>query len=195
MRCAHPAGAAEATPGISRRCAAHILRGRLKPHPESTTAGGASRGRRTGSERPWPEGASGGRRACRPRPRCRAPRSGRPSGRARSILPRSGERIPLVTTPTWGRPTWTQSPWPSRLVPRELEPDEDALRMRASFGERFRADELVLLVGGTVNPIPPRTDRPGRRTRSPRRSSPLRSAPCRAPRARAASARAARPPR
>ena len=60
----------------------------------------------------------------------------------------TGERVPLVTTPTWWRPTWTQSPCAGGLVPFQLEADEHPLRMLTPLRERLLADEVVLLVGG-----------------------------------------------
>ena len=56
---------------------------------------------------------------------------------------RTGERVPLVTTPICERPTWTQSPCARRLVALELEPDEHPLWMRAPLEERLPADEVV----------------------------------------------------
>ena len=68
----------------------------------------------------------------------------------------TGERVPLVTTPTGGGPTCTHSPCAVRLVARELEPDELPLRMRAPLGERLSCPTKSppLFFGCTVKPMP-----------------------------------------
>ncbi len=71
------------------------------------------------------------------------------------VLPSSGERMPLVTTPTCALPMCTQSPWLHRLVRVDLEADKLAPWMLLALDQRSRPmKSSVLVLSGTVNPIP-----------------------------------------
>ena len=58
----------------------------------------------------------------------------------------TGDRVPLVTTPTCVPADMHAVAVPAGSLPFQLEPDEHALRMRAPFASASLADEVVLLV-------------------------------------------------
>ena len=92
-----------------------------------------------------------------------------------------GLRVPLVITPTRLAADVDAVAVAGRLVALELEPDEPALRVRLALDQRLLADEVVLGVElDREADARPRTGRPGRRTRSRRRSGRTRCAACRA---------------
>ncbi|MCY1383463.1 hypothetical protein D9M69_715890 [compost metagenome] len=71
------------------------------------------------------------------------------------FLPSTGERVALVTTPTWARPTCTQSPWAAGSLPSSSSPT----RRRCGWAlRRSRASlpmkSACLVFSGTQKPMP-----------------------------------------
>ena len=106
-----------------------------------------------------------------------------------------GERVALVTTPTWARPTWTQSPWPTASLPSISRPTSlccgCSLR-RISASRPMKSSVFDLQRHGEADAGLERVGLVGEFVTGEDQARP-RCAPCRAPAGPSASARAAAP--